>query len=380
MESLAELLSDLAYADPSGEQPACPPPQPVEQAVKELRKQCEAGATPLPDSSQPPADAAAAAAEAHAALLESASTVPKMCAAVGVATAAIDAIDRAEGDVDTAKSGLMRWGHLRANLLQVLLHVANSEARCIRILELSNDTAAAECVAILTSAAARSDTEGVRTGANLLRNLSMPASARPRIGALPDLFPALLKQVAHPDPNVQAVVGATLRILCEGCIANATIAARAASDPAGGVEGDGFGRITRLDLSRMHPFCRVELARFISIVVVACAAAAAAAPPPSPTAPEGAQQLALSAPDALGFAAFVLGGRHAALHKEFCTALRAAKATRVRIGGAEAATAWATAVGALMVPVRGSEVPLREVLRELAAAGALTATEASVLG
>ena len=74
---------------------------------------------------------------------------------------------------------------------------------------------------------------------------------------------------------------------------------RAAGDPAGGVEGDGFGRITRLDLSRMHPFCRVELARFISIVVVACAAAAAAAPPPSPTAPEGAQQLALSAPDAL---------------------------------------------------------------------------------
>ena len=175
---------------------------------------------------------------------------------------------RAEGDVDTAKSGLMRWGHLRTTYCKSCSML--QQRRCIE-LELSNDTAAAECVVILTSAAARSDTEGVRTGANCsATSRCLPAAC---IGAVARLIPATQAR-AHPDPNVQAVVGATLRILCEAALLTprsrrAPRRPRAASRATASVGSRG-------STCRM-PRSAGELARFISIVVVACAAAAAAA-------------------------------------------------------------------------------------------------------
>ena len=52
---------------------------------------------------------------------------------------------------------------------------------------------------------------------------------------------------------------------------------------------------------------------------------------------------------------------------------------RERVTGPDAAAEWASAVGVLAVPVRGSEQPLRDVLRDLVAAGSLAESDVPTL-
>ena len=70
--------------------------------------------------------------------------------------------------------------------------------------------------AVLSSAASRTDLEGVRTAATLLRNLAMPIASRTRLTAAADVLGVLRAHVAHRDPNTAAVVAAALRLLVEG--------------------------------------------------------------------------------------------------------------------------------------------------------------------
>ena len=369
-------LTSLSCADPEGVLAAAPPPAEAEAAAKALSRLCEQPATPT-------ASASAERERELAALLEGGGAALRtLCAAIKCATDAIDAIER-DTTADTADCGLLRWGHLRVNALQVLLQLASSEARCVALVEQTDGGTAAACVELLASRASRTDREGTRTCANLLRNLAMPARNRPRLGALAGLFPALLKHVPHLDPNTEAVIAAAMRILVEGCPTNAVRAAQACAlareegggegSGEGGGEGGGaevFRRIVQADVARMHPFCRAELSRFIALCITAvCETAPPEERPPPPV------QLELASPAALGFAAFLLASRHAPLHHEFCAALRAARRAHEQAGSAHA---WAERVGAIAVPVRGTEKPLREVLAELAAAGTVAAADASL--
>jgi hypothetical protein len=88
----------------------------------------------------------------------------------------------------------------------------------------------------------------------------------------------------------------------------------------------------------MHPFCRVELARFISLSLTACARA------PPESRPSAAELAQIASVDGLRFAAFVLGSKHAPLHAEFVGALRAAHAAHTA-ADADGAARWATAMG-----------------------------------
>ena len=398
-QKLLRHLTSLTHADPAGELTTIPPTVESETAAKTLRRLVE----PSDGSSSGSATATAKREQELDALLEpSSGNASTLCAAITCATSAIDLIERDEA-ADTAACGLLRWGHLRVNALQILLQLASSEARCVALLEATSDAAAATCVSLLASKASRTDREGVRTAANLLRNLAMPAASRPRLGAeLSGLFPALIKHVPHPDPNTEAVVGAALRILVEGCQPNALKAALAASTGvvSGGGDGSlleegaggsssgsssssgtiagsssngggggafvGFGRLIGVDLSKMHPFCRVELSRFIAICIASVCATDG-----------GSEQhaAALASPEALGFAAFVLGSRHPGLHAEFCAALKAARKAQADADVAD----WVEKVASCKVGVQGREMTIKAVLAELAAAGSVTKEDAALV-
>ena len=286
-----------------------------------------------------------------------------------------------------AAAGLLRWGHLRVNVLQVLLHLASSEASCTRLLSQTSDGAAIACVALLLSNASRTDMEGVRTAANILRNLAMPPDSKARIGNLDGIYAALLKHVAHRDPNTATVVGATLRILVDACPPNALRAAEAAVPECGGALAvaadsgrsgndcrwefgagasldDGFAPILAADLSKMHPFCRVELCRFVCATV--SQALGELAPP---------RQQKLAAPAVLQFGIFLLASKQPSLHHEACAALLAAR--RAYATAAHEATGgpgppWPVwPVRQLTVPSPSGERPLAAVLSELASAGTI---------
>ena len=384
--ALVANLTNLTHVDGSGA--LVPPPVPAETASKGLRKLC--GSTTSAEASPEQAEIGKA---ALAVLREDDAASSVLCAAIRVATSAIDAIDK-RPDADVAEAGLLRWGHLRVNALQVLLHLASSEAGCAQLLERTSDGAATACVALLLSNASRSDMEGVRTAANILRNLSMPTGSRPRLGALADIYEALLKHVAHRDPNTGAVAGAALRILVEGCPANAVRAARAAAPEAassggggggggggdgsdgdgggGGARGgeadadvDGFAPVLAADITKMHPFCRVELARFLCATIALGAGGTTAS-----------QQRRLTSVAVLQFALFLLASKQAPLHLEACTALKAARLLR-RGQPVVRRPAWPVAV--LTVPSPDGERPLPQVLQALVDAGTISAEDCALL-
>jgi hypothetical protein len=312
-----------------------------------------------------------------------------LCAAVIAATTAIDAIDK-HPEVDVAEAGLLGWGHLRVNVLQVLLHLASSELGCTRVLAQASDGAASACIALLRSNASRTDMEGVRTAANILKNLSMPPAIRARVGSLEGLYDALLNHVTHRDPNTGAIAAATLRILVEGCPPNARLAALtaagaepgAASRATSASERDeeaerarldadssesGFGPVLAADLTKMHPFCRVELARFMCLVL--SQALDTLAP---------WQQRRLTTAAVLRFAIFPLASKHAPLHREVCAALLAARRVyreRSELGPWPVSTLECT----LRVPGPQGERSLAAELQQVASAGTISVDELAVL-
>ena len=149
------LEAGVAAVDPSTT--PSPPGSSAEGAGKGLRKLCEVPAEH---------DGFAGATKA---LCASPHIARVLCATVASCTAAIDAID-ANKQLDLATSGLVSWGHLRANALAVLLHMASSEERCGELLgsaeqEPPGSNIAATCAAVLSSAASRTDLEGVRVTA-----------------------------------------------------------------------------------------------------------------------------------------------------------------------------------------------------------------------
>uniref|UniRef100_A0A7S0ITF7 Protein HGH1 homolog n=1 Tax=Calcidiscus leptoporus TaxID=127549 RepID=A0A7S0ITF7_9EUKA len=313
------------------------PPAPLAvNALKALRALCEQGDAVLLDS------------------LSIADNARTLYGVVALASANIDAID-ADVNADTASAGLLLWGHARKNALACLVCIASNEARCKRLVLCNTDTVEGPgvgsspgpsvcgcCVDILHSRASRADMEGLRLSTNLLRNVSMPAANRAAVGAVGGAITGLLEQVSHKEPNVAALVAATLRLLVQGCDLNAT---RAASVPSV------FGRILDLDMTRLHPHARAELARFICLTI----------------AHADASSLNESVLDmrALRFGAFLLGSKYPELHREAVSALRVAR-NRMDCG-------W---IGdGITVPVAGSETLLPQVLRALVDAGSLSAAE-----
>jgi hypothetical protein len=126
-----------------------------------------------------------------------------LCRLVDAATDVIGTIAQAPGDVDTVECGLVAWGHLRVNALAIMLYTARDERASAELAQLTDapseflaaqgpaqHTAAGDpivpvaCLRLLDSAASRTDLEGVRVAATLLRNLALPASGRLALGAL----------------------------------------------------------------------------------------------------------------------------------------------------------------------------------------------------
>ena len=365
MERVFDALREALAAAPPPTAIA-PPPDAAESALKGLRRLLEPADGATAEQRRVGADALAAlrapGTEAHAKLL---------CAAVRRATAAIDAIDR-DAAADTAAAGLTRWGHLRVNAASALLQLASTELASVELLERTDGAAAAACVGLLASRAARADAEGVRVGATLLRNLCMPRLSRARVGALgpPAAADALLPHVGHREPAVAGVVAACLRLLVEGCDANAWKFARAAAASAAGdaaAAGAAFAPLTELELDKLHPFARAELARFVSLTIAAVCGGGDGG------ADDAAAQRALVSTAALRFGpCFLLSSRHATLHQEAAAALGACAA----LGAA--AVAWEPS--ALGVQRDGQEVPLAACLRALVQGGTPTLTPAECAG
>ena len=365
MERVFDALREALAAAPAPTTIA-PPPDAAESALKGLRRLLEPADGATAEQRRVGADALAAlrapGTEAHAKLL---------CAAVRRATAAIDAIDR-DAAADTAAAGLTRWGHLRVNAASALLQLASTELASVELLERTDGAAAAACVGLLASRAARADAEGVRVGATLLRNLCMPRLSRARVGALgpPAAADALLPHVGHREPAVAGVVAAGLRLLVEGCDANAWNFARAAAASAAGdaaAAGAAFAPLTELELDKLHPFARAELARFVSLTIAAVCGGGDGG------ADDAAAQRALVSTAALRFGpCFLLSSRHATLHQEAAAALGACAA----LGAA--AVAWEPS--ALGVQRDGQEVPLADALRALVQGGTPTLTPAECAG
>jgi hypothetical protein len=238
----------------------------------------------------------------------------------------------------------------------------------MQVLEQTAGRAAFVCVELLRSAASRTDLEGGRTAANLLRNLSMPVSSRLRIGGLDGTFVALLKHVSHRDPNTATMIGATLRLLVEGCPPNALLAAQAHSSDT----ESPLAAILNLDVAHVHPFCRAELARFVCLTIgAACGAHEHAAPEPLQS------QLAAAAP--LQFGLFLLASRQPMLHAEAISALLAARAVyhRRTVSGGHGEARWPIAT--LTVPAPSGGQRLAEALEELRRAGSLSAEQCATL-
>ena len=388
---LATLLSSLTGLSGSDTRTGAlvPPPADAENAAKALRKLCESATSSDAIAEQAETVKATVTALLQEAAEGSPASASVLCAAVIAATTAIDAIDK-HPEVDIAEAGLLRWGHLRVNVLQVLLHLASSELGCTRVLAQTSDGAASACIALLRSNASRTDMEGVRTAANILKNLSMPPAIRARVGSLEGLYDALLNHVTHRDPNTGAIAAPTLRILVEGCPPNARLAALtaagaepgAASRATSASERDeeaeraslgadssesGFGPVLAADLTKMHPFCRVELARFMCLVL--SQALDTLAP---------WQQRRLTTAAVLRFAIFPLASKHAPLHREVCAALLAARRVyreRSELGPWPVSTLECT----LRVPGPQGERSLAAELQQVASAGTISVDELAVL-
>ena len=437
---LARLLStlghELSVREEAPARPLEPPATAAESAAKGLRQVIERG-----QSAEASAAQAQMAAQAQIELFATESHALCLCAWVAESSSMIHAIDVAEA-VDTADAGLARWGHLRTNLLAVLLHMASSpspsssqesradhhavQGRCVELLETTERRqpraeqqeqresgthnaddgaqqdgaaeqqsagdelvggdrhpppparragAASVCLDLLESHAARVDLAGVQFATNLLRNLALPASSRALIGKLrgesaSDPLSVLLKHVGHSDPGVCLHVGATLRILTEGCEANVRRYLTASPPPA-----HALAPLLELgmfaDGSRVPPHARVELSRFASNVMAAAASSGE---------DEQCGLARLSNGDssqgeaAAGFPAFLLGSSHRPLHLEACAGLRALLRAQP---SAEGAAPW---VG-LQVAVRrgGRQMPLHAALLEIVASGGLTHEECGPL-
>ena len=133
--------------------PPCEPPtDAAEKAAKGLRKLCDQAT----DSSGTPEQTRLGHATVDA-LFSDPTTLRTLCVVARCATAAIDAIDK-DTEADTATCGLLRWGHLRVNMLSVMMHMASSEERCLQLGSIACGCAAT-CIDVLHSRAARTDLE-----------------------------------------------------------------------------------------------------------------------------------------------------------------------------------------------------------------------------
>ena len=364
-----------------------PPSSSAEAAAKGLRKVCDITNNANEAQKQMRDDVVRALFQEETA---GAGVVPArlLLEAVIVATDAIDAIDRTP-TADTAECGLLRWGHLRVNVLQVLLHMASSESNSSYLLGIGRadegkwGSVVSACVHVLQSNSARTDFEGVRTCANLLRNLCMPKAHRARVGALEGIFTALMKHLSHKDANVSVIAAATLRILVHECPENGRLAAysclgmsaergiggrgsqgesSSASSAESGTAGhrddtgcdaarhaDGcvFEPILGLDLSTIHPHGREELARFVCLTIAATLREDEPKPPPTLPQREGMGACAsdkrsaceglhirMCSAHALQFGVFLLAAPHPALRSEALNALVCARRLYKRLDNA----------------------------------------------
>ena len=201
--------------------------------------------------------------------------------------------------------------------LAVLMHTASTEARSVSLLQLTeahtgapgspSQGAASVCLALLDSSAARADADGVSFAANALRNLAMPPANRDAIGALPaggvaGPLGCLERRFEHTDPTAATMLAATARLLVEGCPRNAGRFLEATRE--GAVFGPLVALLERGEAARVHPHARVEMARFVSLVLAAAQGAPAEV------------RAALLNGRVLGLAAFLLASSHRALHLE----------------------------------------------------------------
>ena len=248
--------------------------------------------------------------------------------------------------------------------------MASSEQRCIQLVDRTSARVASLAIDLLSSAASRTDLEGTRTAANLVRNLAMATPNRMPIGELPGIFDALLTHVGHRDPNTAAIVSAVLRILAEHP-ANARRAAESAATVKVADRGseasfprtegtiDVFASVTTLEVEKLHPFCRAELCRFLCLVISATCA------PGSNQCVAPALQVGVVTRSTLQFTTFLLASRHVPLHAEACSALLAARAV-YRQSGQE----WP--IDSLSVISPTGERSLAQVLTELVQTGTLS--------
>lgn len=362
------------------------PAQPAEAAAKGLRTMLERGRCPEASTAQ-----AQMASIAIIELFAHEQNALCLCAWANEATATIHAIDNAE--VDTAEVGLARWGHLRQNCLAVLLQMASSpstsapgapsdtaQGRCVELLEKTErhapplegqaeyvPGAASVCLDVLASHASDHDLAGVQIATNLLRNLALPPSNRPVVGALRDGSAAdavsiLLRHVPHADPSVSVHAAATARILCEGCVANTLRFLGSTRD------GHALAPVFAIDRSRVHPHGQAELARFACCVMSACGA-----PPLADDARCGPHRLHGTLEvrvAATAMPAFLLASSARQLHLEACAALRAARFAEAALEGS---AAWS---GDHIAVRRGArELPIKDALEEIIRSGGLTAKE-----
>lgn len=331
-----------------------PPPSASEKAAKALRQICSADATQQPGMAE---------AAINALCAPDASAARVLSTVVANATAAIEAID-ADQELDPATCGLLPWGHTRANVLAVLLLMASSEERCRDLLAMVGKP----CVRVLASDASRTDFEGVRLAATLLRNLAMPAPNRPLLGEA-DALGALCRHVGHRDPNTAVIVAAALRLLVEATPVNAT-------RQIGSSTTGPFEPVLALDLTKLHPHARAELARFVCLTISGVWSGS------SGVGAFGAAQLQrLTSAPALEFGAFLLAARHPMLHREACAALRAAHAIRQQSGGGGGSSGSSggnddDAHGAAVIKgLLVTERPITDVLQGLLNNGSLTREE-----
>ena len=335
--------------------PPAPPPPASDKAAKWIRQICSADQTQQPGMAESAISALCA---------PDASAARVLSTVVANATVAIEAID-ADQELDPAACGLLPWGHMRLNALAVLLLMASGEQRCRDLLAL----VCKPCVRVLASDASRTDFEGVRLAATLVRNLAMPAPNRPTLGEA-DAVGALCRHVGHRDPNTAVVVAVALRLLVEATPANA---ARQIGNST--TEQGPFAPILAVDLTKLHPHARAELARFVCLTVSGAWSGSRGL-----GAFDASQLQQLTSAPALEFGAFLLASRHPMLHREACAALRAARAIWQQCAGGGAGGGSGSddddADGSSLIKgLLVTERPLPDVLQDLLNNGSLTREE-----
>ncbi|KAL1530240.1 hypothetical protein AB1Y20_001155 [Prymnesium parvum] len=362
---VGRLVAALESLECGSALPLAPPAEEAEKAGKDLRQLLQLGCTDGCTAQQ-----AQLAQRTIAALLSTPSHAQCICRALDVATRTIAQIDAAS-DVDTAEAGLMRWGHLRVNLLAVLLHSASSEERSVQLVQWTEGEgargAAAACLELIDSAAARVDRDGVSFAANVLRNLSMPPANRACIGGLTtsrgglDPLRCIERALAHAEPASACLLAASARLLVEGCAHNS----RRYLAASGG--GGPFASLLALDMAHVHPHARVELARFACHVIVA--ARTPREPGGSLCVPEDVRAVLLDARVLNMGPCFLLSSNHKGLHVEALDALRVARAL---------STDSAPWPGSLLYVMKNGEPPLSliAILERLVETGGLTKEEA----